>query len=473
MRKIDLYLDFDGVIWDSWPMFYDFLNSNSNQEEINNYFKNLDWEKILNESNPLKNSIKAIEALNKSGLYNIHVLTNCNSEKEAWIKKQKLIDLGCKIDFIPVFNRKQKAFIVNPYNSILVDDYSLNLYPFEEQGGVGIKFRKSLKDNQDYIKINNLMDLINIYPEIRNKLNENKKKTKTLNYNPEDIKNINSFIETLPLEFRILAGKKIYQLYRENEIQYIKKNRTNINVKDNKLTISKKRITKANLVYNYTLTAEIIDNKVFIDIKTLRENKIDNEKSNVTYEKVRHCFTGDKICKNYNESKNVTVFKHNQSITDIHNYIINTNRKYDERDRQILINQWISDEENVYSYPLSKLDFFMKNHYKYFSFLKGIDRQIISQQILYLNNVPYILSKYSKFYENGEQAIFTIISYEENLINPNHQLEIDSKTYYNLLNNNKYVMSNIKTIEINPNNILEKQLVYKNKKIRENNPKGR
>ena len=226
MRKLDLYLDFDGVIWNTWPVFYKFFSENPTPEETNEYFKNLNWDYILKACQPFDNSIEDIKLLQKSNLYNLHVLTNCNSQEEAIAKEKVLKDLDCHLDFIPVFNRQQKAFWINPYNSILIDDYQLNLFPFEELGGVGIKYRKSSKDNQDFIKINNLKELIDIYPEIKNQLTINKRKTKILGYRSENIETINNFLEQIPVEFKVLVGKKLYKLYRKNEIANSKKIRT-------------------------------------------------------------------------------------------------------------------------------------------------------------------------------------------------------------------------------------------------------
>lgn len=473
MKKIDLYLDFDGVIWNTWPIFHKFLNEYNDQEEITKHFKNLNWEEVLKDSKPFDNTIEDIKLLQDSNLFNIHVLTNCNSQEEAIAKEKFLKDLDCHLNFIPVFNRQQKAFYIKPYNSILVDDYQLNLFPFEELGGVGIKYRKSSKDNQDFIKINNLKELIDIYPEIKNLLNINKRKTKILGYRSENIKTINNFLEQIPVEFKILVGKKLYKLYRENEIANLKKIRTNIYTKENELNIIKKRITKTGLINNYNLILYSNNDGIFIEINSFKERKINNERTNVYIEEARYCFTGNKHLKNCHESKNITVFEHNLNITDINNYEINTNKKFDNRDRLLLTNQWISDEKNVYRYPLSKSDFMMKNHYKDFSFIRGRDRQIITQNILLINNKKYILSKYSKFYENGEEATFTINSFENNLVNQKTQFKIDSTLYFKLLNNENIVLEHLNTIDIDREKVLSKQIIYKKNRIRKNKPKGR
>lgn len=473
MKKIDLYLDFDGVIWNTWPIFHKFLNEYNDQEEITKHFKNLNWEEVLKDSKPFDNTIEDIKLLQDSNLFNIHVLTNCNSQEEAIAKEKFLKDLDCHLNFIPVFNRQQKAFYIKPYNSILVDDYQLNLFPFEELGGVGIKYRKSSKDNQDFIKINNLKELIDIYPEIKNLLNINKRKTKILGYRSENIKTINNFLEQIPVEFKILVGKKLYKLYRENEIANLKKIRTNIYTKEKELNIIKKRITKTGLINNYNLILYSNNDGIFIEINSFKERKINNERTNVYIEEARYCFTGNKHLKNCHESKNITVFEHNLNITDINNYEINTNKKFDNRDRLLLTNQWISDEKNVYRYPLNKSDFMMKNHYKDFSFIRGRDRQIITQNILLINNKKYILSKYSKFYENGEEATFTINSFENNLVNQKTQFKIDSTLYFKLLNNENIVLEHLNTIDIDREKVLSKQIIYKKNRIRKNKPKGR
>lgn len=47
-----------------------------------------------------------------------------------------------------------KSFIVNPKNSILVDDYKGNLYSWEKEGGIGIKFDNTI--SSEFTTINSL-----------------------------------------------------------------------------------------------------------------------------------------------------------------------------------------------------------------------------------------------------------------------------------------------------------------------------
>ena len=73
----------------------------------------------------------------------------------------------------------EKCDIVNPLNSILVDDYGGNLSPWIECGGMGIKFTNEHSDK--YVTINSLDELLkskDILKAIQNAINHNDKAMK-------------------------------------------------------------------------------------------------------------------------------------------------------------------------------------------------------------------------------------------------------------------------------------------------------
>ena len=94
----DLYLDFDGVIWDTLPLlnkiiyeadaklYYRMVNKTLTPEDEvkkRQIYKLANWELILRNSGPLNNSIDWINELHKTGMFNMASLTHCNSTNEA------------------------------------------------------------------------------------------------------------------------------------------------------------------------------------------------------------------------------------------------------------------------------------------------------------------------------------------------------------------------------------------------------
>lgn len=160
---MNLYLDFDGVIVDSIKVTYKMMEekgiSIEDTPRVREFYRDLDWFKLLNNINQLSNSIRCIKKLQEEGTYNLYILTTVNSLDEIEAKLNYVRGFGLNIPIISVPKGVNKNDVVEAKNNILVDDYSGNLYAWESAGGIGVKFSEENKKQQGFITVNSLGEL--------------------------------------------------------------------------------------------------------------------------------------------------------------------------------------------------------------------------------------------------------------------------------------------------------------------------
>lgn len=149
-----VYIDFDGVIYDTVSVIINEIKKNniSLEKECNHFFENLDWEKILSSSKEINLSVSKIKKLKSK--YNIKILTHVSSINEMVQKSNFIRNKFMDMDIIFVPKKLNKTDIVNAKNNILVDDSKKNIENWKNNGGIGILFGKD--------GILNLQDLENI-----------------------------------------------------------------------------------------------------------------------------------------------------------------------------------------------------------------------------------------------------------------------------------------------------------------------
>lgn len=178
--KRRIYVDFDGVIMDTWPFFYEVLQENDyelyeklinkslthdDDQKIIKILNGLDWKQVIDKSLPINNSLQELKELYESNLFEVSVLTHCNSEYEA-MSKTNLIDKHIPgLNVIPVYRPLRKDEAVNPKGSILIDDYGKNLETWEEFGGIGVKFSIDNDKKYNFHQIDHISKIINIIEE--------------------------------------------------------------------------------------------------------------------------------------------------------------------------------------------------------------------------------------------------------------------------------------------------------------------
>lgn len=156
------YVDFDGVILDTLGNLFDdeykALNIKSEEEKIK-YMQAKDWEKLLNESKVINNSIELLKLLK-----DFIILTKVHSMENEGVAKIKFLRKnGVKNDIILAPFTVKKTDLVDPKDNILIDDTLHVLDNWKEKGGIPIFFNKDNLDmdgwkytNTKYVKIKSL-----------------------------------------------------------------------------------------------------------------------------------------------------------------------------------------------------------------------------------------------------------------------------------------------------------------------------
>lgn len=155
-----LYLDCDGVILDTINYTYKMIREKGIPEDkIDDFFKNLSWKTLIEESGEIDNSILKIKELSKH--FDVEILTHVNSEEEVRAKFKYFTNVlpDIKLNVVPKIIKK--GDIVNPKGAILVDDFMPNLDYWNEVGGIPVKFSDTNKECK-YTKINDLLELLEI-----------------------------------------------------------------------------------------------------------------------------------------------------------------------------------------------------------------------------------------------------------------------------------------------------------------------
>ena len=161
-----LYIDFDGVILDTISKTYAEIEKQGidkkNQDKVIEYFKNVDWEKLIEETDQINDSINEIKKICASKKFNVYILTHINSTNEMIAKIKYLHKVLPQVTVVSVPKQIPKTDVVNPSASILIDDYSGNIKEWQKKLGIGIKFVKE-KENGDYPEITHLSEVIDMF----------------------------------------------------------------------------------------------------------------------------------------------------------------------------------------------------------------------------------------------------------------------------------------------------------------------
>lgn len=148
-----IYIDFDGVIFDTINYLFDENYYKMKQDpnfDTQEYVTNADWYNLILKSGEINDSISILKEL-KEAL----ILTKVNSLFNEGASKVKVLrELGVKNDIILVPFCFKKTEIVGAKGNILVDDTVHNLDEWEEKGGIPLFFNGHGKDIDDYGKIN-------------------------------------------------------------------------------------------------------------------------------------------------------------------------------------------------------------------------------------------------------------------------------------------------------------------------------
>ena len=162
---MNLYIDFDGVIYNSIEVSYKIAekeNINKSYEEYYQFFKNLDWCAVLEKSKEINDAFGCIKKNIDSGKFNVFILTHVVSLKEAELKIEIIREHLDDVSIIPVPKKISKAKIVKAKGAILVDDYPENLVEWKKAGGIGVRFDLDM-DGKGFPVICHLDELLKMF----------------------------------------------------------------------------------------------------------------------------------------------------------------------------------------------------------------------------------------------------------------------------------------------------------------------
>lgn len=163
----NLYIDFDGVIVDTIRVTYDMIDrlglDKNNFEKMSEFYYNLNWKQLLSLTPIINDSFNCIKDLMKSNKFNIAILTHVNSLDEAVAKINYIRKYIKDITIIPVPREMSKTKMCLTKDSILVDDFSGNLDEWKKEGGIGIKFSLNSNKKSDYLVIDKLDKLNDLF----------------------------------------------------------------------------------------------------------------------------------------------------------------------------------------------------------------------------------------------------------------------------------------------------------------------
>ena len=161
-----LYIDFDGVILDTIETTYKEMKNKGislkDQEKVREYYKTVNWDKLIKETPEINDSINEIKKICKSKKFNVYVLTHVNSTDEMVAKIKYLHKNVPEVTVVSVPREVEKTEVVNPSAAILIDDYSGNLKVWQKKLGIGIKFVKEIEEG-DFPEITHLSEVIDLF----------------------------------------------------------------------------------------------------------------------------------------------------------------------------------------------------------------------------------------------------------------------------------------------------------------------
>ncbi len=161
----NLYIDFDGVIYNSIEVSYKIAeneNVSKDYESYYQFFKNLDWCEVLEKSTEINDAFNCIKKIIDSGKFNVFILTHVISLKEAEVKIDLIRENLDDVTIIPVPKRVSKNKMVKVKDAILVDDYPENLREWSKDGGISIRFDLDM-DGKGFPVICKLDELIEMF----------------------------------------------------------------------------------------------------------------------------------------------------------------------------------------------------------------------------------------------------------------------------------------------------------------------
>lgn len=155
MLNNKIFIDFDGVIFDTEKRIVEEKNKTPDIS-WNEFFENLNWFKLLEESQVINNAIDCILEGQSKGMQ-ILILTKIHTllEMQAKVLALRERKIEVPILFVPPHIKKSQIYLPNN-REILVDDSIKNLIDWKKNGGTGIYFNEDLINVPEFETIKSL-----------------------------------------------------------------------------------------------------------------------------------------------------------------------------------------------------------------------------------------------------------------------------------------------------------------------------
>ena len=159
MNNKKIFIDFDGVIFDTEKRVVERKNENPNLT-WNEFFDNLDWVQLLDEAKVINNAIDYILD-GQTRTKQLAVLTKIHTLLEMEVKTKALRSRKIKIPilFVPPHIKKSQIYLPNN-GEILIDDSIKNLIDWKQKGGTGIYFNEEQVSTQEFMTIKTLENIL-------------------------------------------------------------------------------------------------------------------------------------------------------------------------------------------------------------------------------------------------------------------------------------------------------------------------
>ena len=166
-----IYIDFDDVIVNTSEVLVNTYNLEHNTKvdyvTDENFMINYDYNKLLNDSDSINNSIEILKRLDQNKISILTKVLSLDNEGLAKIKYLRNNGIECNVILVP--EHAKKTDVVKVEGCILVDDLIKNLDDWSNKGGISIFFDRygtnidALGVKNTKYKSTNSLDILNKY----------------------------------------------------------------------------------------------------------------------------------------------------------------------------------------------------------------------------------------------------------------------------------------------------------------------
>ena len=159
MSNQKIFIDFDGVIFDTEKRVVERKNQKPDMS-WNEFFEELDWFQLLEESKVINNAIDYI-LKGQTRSEQLFILTKIHTlvEMEAKTKLLRNKKIEVPILFVPPHVKKSQLYLPNN-GEILIDDSIKNLIDWEQKGGKSIYFNEDLESVSQFETVKTLSRIL-------------------------------------------------------------------------------------------------------------------------------------------------------------------------------------------------------------------------------------------------------------------------------------------------------------------------